>query len=312
LFASRAQTLTRKGKLYPVLPADELERPDALQGDLAFVALDDAHSARYVPRLLALGNRVVDKSSVYRSDKAVPLIVAGVNCELATKNIRLVANPNCTTIPLAMCMSVMHRKWGVEDAIVSTYQAVSGAGKDALAAFLGNAAKAYAQMAETGEITGESLDLGDYVGNTVPHNGRTDSSGISAEEWKLMNETKRILDAPALAISVQCCRVPVAIGHYENVWLRIGENVPVAAIEQQFASAASRWIRLVPGAEGAGLTALAAVHHRDEALVGRIRKDPRDAQGRTICLTVAADNIRCGAATNAVRIAERWFPPVAR
>ncbi len=191
LFASRAQDLTHQGKRYPVRAAADLEKPDAPRGDLAFVALDDEHSARYVPRLLELGYKVVDKSNTYRADPKVPLVVAGVNCDLVAAS-RLVANPNCTTIPLAMCLQVLRQRWGIEEVIVSTYQAVSGAGKATLVDFLAGV-KAGAERAQNGDLVGTSHDVNAYVANTVPHNGKTDDSGFSAEERKLMFETRKIL-----------------------------------------------------------------------------------------------------------------------
>jgi len=309
LYASKTQQFLHSGKQYSVSAAEELERSNAPSGDLAFVALDDEHSTRYVPRLLELGYRVIDKSNTFRANPTVPLVVSGVNCHLVGDH-HLVANPNCTTIPLATCLAVLHRAWGLEDVVVSTYQAVSGAGKAALLDFLNGAAKSYQRIAQERDVIGLSLDSAAYVGNTVPHYARTDDTGFSGEERKLMFETRRILGIKDLRISVQCCRVPVAIGHYENVWVRFRDVTNVEQIERLLEAARSRWIDLLPGSEGSELTALATVHRRDRALVGRIRCDPRDGTKRSFCLTIAADNVRLGAATNAVRVAARWFNAV--
>jgi len=306
LYASKTQEFAHKGKSYSVASATTLEKADAPRGDLAFVALDDEHSARYVPRLLELGYKVIDKSNTFRMDPKVPLVVSGVNCELVGAH-RLAANPNCTTIPLAMCLSVLQRRWGLEDVVVSTYQAISGAGKAMLLDFLASANTSYERVADEHDLLGLGYDISGYVANTVPHNGKTDDTGFSAEERKLMSETKRILGTDNLPISAQCCRVPVAVGHYENVWIRLREPTELREIEQVLAMSSSRWIDLFPGSEGAELTALATVHRRDRALVGRVRRDPRSDDKKAFCLTVAADNIRLGAATNAVRVASRWF-----
>ncbi len=306
LYASKAQELAHQSKSYSVRAATDLERPDAPRGDLAFVALDDEHSARYVPRLLELGYRVVDKSNTYRADPKVPLVVAGVNCDLVAAS-RLVANPNCTTIPLAMCLQVLRQRWGLEDVVVSTYQAVSGAGKATLVEFLEGSKAGYERVTRTSDLVGTSHDANAYVANTVPHNGKTDDSGFSAEERKLLFETKRILGLATLPLSVQCCRVPVAVGHYENVWVRFREPTTLTEMERALGAAPARWIDVFPGSEGSGLTALATVHRRDRALVGRMRRDPRGPDGKAFCLTVAGDNLRLGAATNAVRAASRWF-----
>src|SRR6187399_1605461 len=124
LFASRDQTLEHAGKSYKVRGAPQLESSDAPRGELALVALDDDHSKRYVPRLLDLGYRVVDKSNTYRGDPKVPLVTAGVNSERVDESARLVANPNCTTIPLTLALQPLRRAYGLDGVCVSTYQAV--------------------------------------------------------------------------------------------------------------------------------------------------------------------------------------------
>jgi len=305
LYASRDQSLEHAGATLKVLGAAHLEKSDAARGQLALVALDDDHSKRYVPRLLDLGYRVVDKSSTYRLDPNVPLVVAGVNSREVTETTRLVANPNCTTMPFALSLGPLHQRFGVASVTVSTYQAVSGAGIVALDEFLADAQHGYAQA----NRLGSDFDVTRYAGNTVPHNAKTDESGFSAEERKLMQETRKILALPDLPVSAQCCRVPVAVGHYLNAWVTLDRDAPLESIAAVLADPkASPFVRFVPGTEGEGLSALACVHDRDRAIVGRLRRDARDVKGRSICLTMAGDNLRLGAATNAVRVASRWFP----
>ncbi len=308
LYASRDQTMELPdGRRLEVKAAERLELAEAPSGELAFVAVDDDFSARYVPRLLALGYRVVDKSNTYRMDPTVPLVVAGVNCELLLGEARLAANPNCTTIPFALAMRPLDRRWGLSRATLSTYQAISGAGVGPLDEFLGVTRAAYSEP----ERLGTKLDPVGYTGNTVPHNGKTDESGFSSEERKLMFESRKILGLAELPVSAQCCRVPVAVGHYITAWIELRERVTV----EEIAGALSEWssapfVRFMPGATGDGLTALAGVQDRDRALVGRVRLDPRGsaAGGTAVCMTITADNLRLGAATNAVRMASRWFP----
>jgi aspartate-semialdehyde dehydrogenase len=304
LYASRDQELDLGGTRHPVKGAQRLEDRDAPHGDLAFVALDDDHSKRYVPRLLGLGYRVVDKSNTYRGDPKVPLVTAGVNTELVDDAAPLVANPNCTTIPLMLALQPLRKAYGLAGLYVSTYQAVSGAGIAALDGFLEASQRGY----ERPERLGLAFAVAGYAGNTVPHAGGTDDSGFSSEERKLMFESRKILAMPDLGISVQCCRVAVAVGHYENAWVTLERKVELDEIGRLYGDAGkSPFVRWAPGSAGEGLSAVATVHERDRALVGRLRRDPRDASGRTICLTVAGDNLRVGAATNAVRIASRWF-----
>jgi aspartate-semialdehyde dehydrogenase len=305
LYASRDQELDLDGTRHPVQGADNLEQADAPRGDLAFVALDDEYSKRYVPRLLELGYRVVDKRNTYRGDPNVPLVTAGVNSERVDDTVRLVANPNCTTIPLTLALQPLRREYGLESVTVSTYQAVSGAGIGALDGFLESSQAGY----QSTDRLGMPFDPAAYAGNTVPHNGGTDDSGYSSEERKLMFESRKILDFPELAIGVQCCRVAVAVGHYENAWLTFERPADLGGIDRLLSDPGKApFVRYLPGAAGDGLSSLASLHDRDRALVGRVRRDPRDATRRTVCLTVVGDNLRLGAATNAVRIASRWFP----
>jgi len=302
LYASRDQDLEVGGRHYAVRGADALDAVDATGGELAFVALDDEYSARYVPRLRQLGYRVIDKSNTYRHDPAVPLVVAGVNDGLVTADIGLVANPNCTTIPLALVLAPLRRSFGLQSVTVATYQAISGAGLTTLDQFLLESRVGYQQS----DRLGQQLSPGAFVGNTVPHNGKTDESGFSAEERKLMTETCRILAMPELRVSAQACRVPVAVGHYEQAWIRCERPVAVADVLALLVDErASPLVRLIATPDGSGLTALACVHDRDHALAGRVRVDPRAPE--EVCITVAGDNLRLGAATNAVRIASRWY-----
>lgn len=305
LYASRDQELKHGGKTFAVSAAAKLEAEDAPRGDLALVALDDEHSRRYVPRLLALGYRVVDKSNTYRADPAVPLCVAGVNDALVTDSVRLVANPNCTTIPLMLALKPIHDRFGVTWVTVSTYQAISGAGVGPLDQFLADQREGY----RGDDRLGVRFDPSRYAANTVPHNGGTDASGFSSEERKLVFESRKIMALPDLPVSAQCCRVPVAVGHYENVWITLAEPATLEQLVEIWADERrSPWVHFLAGTSGDGLSALHAAQDRDRALVGRLRIDARDVSGKSFCVTVVGDNLRLGAATNAVRVAMRWFP----
>ena len=123
-----------------------------------------------------------------------------------------------------------------------------------------------------------------------------------------MFESRKIMELPELPICAQACRVPVAVGHYENVWVTLGRPATLADVAEVLGDPRTPYLRYFPGSAGDGLTALATVHDRDRTLVGRLRLDARDTSGRRLCLTVAGDNLRVGAATNAVRVASRWFP----
>jgi len=307
LFASRDKSYEYKGKTYQAKDAAGLEKDDAPKGDVAFVALDDAYSKRYVPRLLELGYRVIDKSNTYRMDPDVPLVVPGVNSDLVTDDVKLVANPNCNTIPFCLAVAPLQRKYGLAGATVSSYQAISGAGIGTLDDFISECGKGYSLGTEN--RIGTQFDAEKYSGNVFPHNGGTDDSGFSSEERKMMFESRKILRLPDFDISAQCCRVPVSVGHYENAWVRFKQPVSPEDVAKVLTDKAQApFTHFKDGPVGDGVSTLNALENRDDTLVGRVRPDPRDDTKSTLCMTVAADNLRQGAATNAVRIASCWFP----
>jgi aspartate-semialdehyde dehydrogenase len=304
LFASRDKTMEVDGKTYQVKAAEGLEKADAPKGDLAMVALDDDFSRRYVPRLLELGYYVVDKSNCYRMDPNVPLVAGGVNTDLVTDDVKLIANPNCNTIPFCLAVAPLQRKYGLKGATVSSYQAISGAGIGPLDTFLEKCAAGYSQS----NRIGTQFSAAEYAGNVVPHNGKTDESGFSGEERKLVFESRKILRLPDFDVSAQCCRVPVAVGHYENAWVTFGQKVtPEDAQAVLTDPKQAPFVVFKPGPVGEEVSSLESVKFRDGSIAGRMRPDPRDATGATLCMTVAGDNLRLGAATNAMRIASRWF-----
>ena len=305
LYASREREFDHRGTKHLVKAAGSLESADATGGDLAMVALDDDHSRRYVPRLRELGYRVVDKSNTYRMNPEVPLVAAGVNCGEVTEEVRLVANPNCTTIPFAMAVANAAKRFGLKSVAISSYQAISGAGVGPLREFIGGSRAAY----EDADLLGEQLDATQYIGNTVPHNGKTDESGFSSEERKLMNESRKILGLPELPVCAQCCRVPVAVGHYMNAWVTLERAAKPEELEQAIADeSVSPFVHLVPGAAGDGLSAWrrwASVTTHSPVACGSTRATPRAEP----CAS------RSPATTSAwvqrptrSRIASRWFP----
>merc|ERR1719453_2508272 len=303
LFASRKRTMECHGKSWDIENAEVLAGPNAPKGDVAMVALDDDFSKKYVPILLELGYRVVDKSNCYRMDPKVPLVVGGVNSDLVTDDVKLVANPNCNTIPFCLAVAPLQRKYGLKAATVSSYQAISGAGVGTLDDFLGKCAEGYAKTDRIGTV----FDPKGYAGNVFPHNGNTDDSGFSSEERKLIFESQKIL-RQEYDVSAQCCRVPVAVGHYENAWVTFGEKVtPDMAAKVLTDPEHAPFVEYKPGATGDGMSTLAGVQTRDNTVAGRVRPDPRDKTESTLCMTVTADNLRQGAATNAMRVASCWY-----
>ncbi len=253
-------------------------------------------SLMYGPIAAESGALVIDKSSAWRMKANVPLVVPEVNPNDIRENEGIIASPNCTTIPLTMVLEPLRQKVGIERVIVSTYQAASGAGR-ALAEELEDQTEAIAARRKP-EVSATTHQL---AYNVIPGGWKPQQYGYNEEEMKLVNETRKILHAPDLKIAATCVRVPVQVGHSESVTIEttdaiepedvrsILERAPGLAIEDDPAA------RVYP-------TPL-HVAGRDEVFVGRIRKDLSSDKG--IALWIVSDNLRKGAALNAVQIAEQ-------
>ena len=239
--------------------------------DVCLFSIGTSGSRELVPHAVRGGAVVVDKSAAYRLQEGVPLVVPEVNGARALEHDGIVANPNCCTIPLTCVLRPLHDAVGLRGVRVATYQSVSGAG-------------AAAMQRLDAEQPGEHDLRMDW-----------DFDGVEFdEESKLRAETRKIMELPDLPISASCVRVPVMVGHAENVWVETEE--PLAAEDARDLLTAAPSLRLVdfpsPG-QAAG---------RDEVLVGRIREDPTEPNG--LVLFLACDNLRKGAALNAIQIAE--------
>lgn len=251
--------------------------PDTLAAgdiDLALFSVGTAASRELVPHAVRGGAVVIDKSSAYRLDPAVPLIVPEVNGDRVADHERILANPNCCTIPLACVLKPLHDAAGLRSVRVSTYQAASGKG----------AARAEQLRREPVEQHDIGFDW-DWDGD------ETD------EESKIRAETRKVLELPELAISATTVRVPVLVGHAESVWIELEEELTPEQAEAVLAAAPS--VRLVDAP-----TPAASVR-TDDVLVGRVRRDRAGENG--LVLFLACDNLNKGAALNAVQIAERVF-----
>jgi len=239
--------------------------------DLCLFSVGTTASQALVPPAVSGGALCVDKSSAYRLQDGVPLVVPEVNGARASEHSGIVANPNCCTIPLAMVLAPLQRAAGLRRVRVATYQSASGAGSQAMA-----------------RLRNESPD---------EHDLRMDWSfdGVELdEEVKIREETQKVLELPDLPISATCVRVPVLVGHAEAVWVETEDPLAAGAAELLLGDAPG--LRLEPFP-----TPAMAVGDED-VLVGRIRTDPSDANG--LALFLACDNLRKGAALNAIQIAE--------
>ncbi len=290
LFASERSSGARVhafGKEVAVSVLDDERLSKLADIDLAFFAAGARTSATFAPALAARGAIVIDKSSAFRLDSEVPLVVPEANAE-ALVGKRLIANPNCATIPLAVALAPLRRRFGLAWVSVATYQSVSGAGKDALEEF---------HRQRRGEDKPAQILPRRVEGNLFPENGPFDESGYSEEEVKIAAELRKILGDPELPVSATSVRVPVAVSHSEAVAFATRDNATLADI--------ARELRSAPGVtflEGAGYVTPLEAAGSDAVFVGRLRPDT--AHPGAYLAWVVSDNLRKGAATNAAQIAE--------
>ncbi|HXW50361.1 MAG TPA: aspartate-semialdehyde dehydrogenase [Candidatus Acidoferrales bacterium] len=271
-----------------VVRALDRESARDLEGlDVAFFAAGAQTSRTFAPECAARGTFVIDKSSAFRLDPKVPLVVPEAN-EHALGCTRLIANPNCATIPLAVALAPIHRRFGLRWVSVATYQSVSGAGKDALEEF---------ERQQAGDGAAAHALPRRIEGNVFPENGPFDESGYGEEERKIAAELAKILEDPQLAVSATSVRVPVAISHAEAVAFEPRDRATRGQIAAALREAAG--VTFMDGADYA--TPLDAAGS-DAVFVGRLRPDT--AHPGAFLAWVVCDNLRKGAATNAVQIAE--------
>ncbi len=273
--------------------------PETIQGlDVVLSSAGGSVSAEWAPQLVEAGAVVVDNTSYWRMYEEVPLVVAGVNPDAAASHKGIVANPNCTTMVMMMALAPIHRAVGLERLIVSSYQAVSGTGQRAIEELL---AQSRASLAGE-DVSPAQIYPHQIAFNVLPQvEVFKDGDDYTTEERKVMAETRKILGfGDEVAISATCARVPVISGHSESINVRTREDLSPDDCRALLAEAPGVVVVDDP-ASGKYPMALDAAG-RDDVLVGRIRRDPD--QERTLNLWIAGDNLRKGAATNAVQVAE--------
>jgi aspartate-semialdehyde dehydrogenase len=253
-------------------------------------------SLMYGPIAAESGALVIDKSSAWRMKANVPLVVPEVNPNDIRENEGIIASPNCTTIPLTMVLEPLRQKVGVERVIISTYQAASGGGR-ALSDELEDQMEAIAAKKKP-EINATSHQL---AYNVIPGGWKPQQYGYNEEEMKLVNETRKILHNPDLRIAATCVRVPVQVGHSESVIIETTDAIEPEDVREILGRAKGVVVEDDPVAR-IYPTPL-HVAGRDEVYVGRIRKDMSSDKG--VALWIVSDNLRKGAALNAVQIAEQ-------
>ena len=271
---------------------------ESIQGfDIAIFSAGGSTSREWSPRFAAAGAVVVDNSSAWRMHDDVPLVVTEVNADALERHRGIVANPNCSTMQMVVALKPLHDEAGLDRLVISTYQAVSGTGKNAVDELL-----AQSRALLGGEdVPRAEVYTHQIAFNALPHAGSfPDGDDHTDEERKLMNETKKIMGDDAIRVNATCVRVPVVHGHSESVTVETREALsPERA--RELLSAAPGVVVLDDPADGVYPIAIEAAG-RDDVFVGRIRRDPSHERG--LCLWIVSDNLRKGAATNAVQIAE--------
>ena len=291
---SVGRTVRFAGSEVPVVSA---ETALAAWPQIALFSAGAAVSRELAPRFAAIGCRVVDNSSCWRMDSSVPLVVPEINGDVLGASDMIVANPNCSTIQMLLPLAPLHRRWGIRRIVVSTYQSVSGTGYKALAQM--EAERAGRQWGEYPAVYPHPIDL-----NILPHIDDFLDSGYTKEEMKMVNETHKILADPGIAVSPTTVRVPVTGGHSESVNVELCRDFDLSEVRSVIASAPGCVLQDDPSAAVYPMPLYA--QRRDEVFVGRIRRDPTVPYG--LSLWCVADNLRKGAATNAVQIAQLLLP----
>ncbi len=279
-----------------VLKVKALEHHDFSRTDICLMSAGAAVSKEWSPKIAAQGCIVIDNSSCWRYDADVPLIVPEVNAEaiqgFRRKNI--IANPNCSTAQLVVALKPLHDRARIKRVVVATYQSVSGAGKDAMDELFSQTRAVYVSDPVEPKTFPKRIAF-----NIIPHIDVFMEDGSTKEEWKMVAETKKILD-PKIKLVATCVRVPVFIGHAEAVFVEF--ETPISAEEARDILREAPGVLVVDKQEPGGYVTPHEAAGEDATYVSRIREDPTVENG--LSLWVVADNLRKGAALNAVQIAE--------
>ena len=271
---------------------------EAIQGfDIALFSAGGSTSGEWAPKFAAAGAIVVDNSSRWRMQEDVPLVVSEVNPEALASHHGIIANPNCSTMQMVVALKPLYDEAGIERLVVSTYQAVSGSGKRAVDELLDQSDA----LLHEREIDPPSAYAHQIAFNALPHAGSfAPGEDHTDEERKLINETRKILEDPDIRISATCVRVPVVHGHSEAVNVQTRQELSPERAREILTAAPGVSVLDDPNAALYPLAIDAS--GSDEVFVGRIRRDP--GHERALDMWVVSDNLRKGAATNAVQLAE--------
>jgi aspartate-semialdehyde dehydrogenase len=300
--------ISPKGKEYKV----EEATPEAFDGiDIVFASAGSETSKALAPEIIKRGGVMIDNSSAFRMDPEVPLVVPEVNAEDIKNHKGIIANPNCSTAPLVLALKPLDEKFKIKRVVVSTYQSVSGAGKAAMdelitasKKYMGNLPNELADLASSSSEIPDQHSYENYVNpiafNLIPQIDVFMNNDYTKEEMKLINESKKMLHRPDLAITCTAVRVPVLVSHSESINLEFEEDITIKEIKKLWSKTES--LEIMDNPSKSEYPMPINVTGRDPVYVGRIRLD--ESQPNTINFWLVSDNLRIGAALNAVRIGE--------
>ena len=284
---SVGKTISFKGKEYKVVG---MNQAISLKPDVALFSAGGDTSKEWAPKFAQVGTTVVDNSSAWRMDPTKKLVIPEINADVLTKDDKIIANPNCSTIQMLVALAPLQRKYGIKRVVVSTYQSITGTG-----------VKAVRQLEN--EYKGEKGEMAYHYQihrNAIPHCDVFEENGYTKEEMKLVRETKKILRDDSIAVTATAVRIPVVGGHSESVNVELKNDFDINEVRALLAQSAG--IKVQDNTETNTYPMPLYAHGKDDVFVGRIRRD--ESQPNTLNLWVVADNLRKGAATNTIQIAE--------
>jgi aspartate-semialdehyde dehydrogenase len=276
-----------KGKKYKVVSATDAI---AAKPDVALFSAGGGTSLEWAPKFAAAGITVIDNSSAWRMDATKKLVVPEINADALTKDDKIIANPNCSTIQMVVALNPLHKKYKIKRIVVSTYQSVTGTGVKAVAQLMNERKGVQGEM-----VYKYPIDL-----NVIPQIDVFLDNGYTKEEMKMVNETKKIMRDDSIRVTATTVRIPVMGGHSEAVNVEFENDFDVAEVRNLLSNESGIIVVDDPATQQYPMPKDA--HEKDEVFVGRLRRD--ETQPNTLNLWIVSDNLRKGAATNAVQIAE--------
>ncbi|EFS98261.1 aspartate-semialdehyde dehydrogenase [Capnocytophaga ochracea F0287] len=284
---SVGKKITFQGTEYTVIG---LQQAVSLKPDLALFSAGATVSKEWAPKFAQVGTTVVDNSSAWRMDDTKKLVIPEINADVLTKDDKIIANPNCSTIQMLVALAPLQKKYGIKRVVVSTYQSITGTG-----------VKAVRQLEN--EYKGEKGEMAYHYPihrNVIPHCDVFEDNGYTKEEMKLVRETKKILRDDSIAVTATAVRIPVVGGHSEAVNVELKKDFNIDEVRALLTQ--SPGIKVQDNTDTNTYPMPLYAHGKDDVFVGRIRRD--ESQPNTLNLWVVADNLRKGAATNTIQIAE--------